>query len=172
MEKFHSEWRCIPCKPIGYHISRKNRKRKKILENPTVAGGKTVGMFFLPFLRFPFRARNVLTVSSRIYLVKPRIQPALVFSAQPSPPAPPPRTPHLSRLSLFATPHRRPGRRVPQAPKPRPPQACRPRPPPPTLVVCHCIVAEPPKLIQLKCPNYHLHTLQWSNLTVCRVKSR
>ena len=33
------------------------------------------------------------------------------------------------------------------------------------------VVAEPPKLIQLKCPNYHLHALQQSNMTVCRVKS-
>ena len=33
-------------------------------------------------------------------------------------------------------------------------------------------VVELPELIQLKCSNYHLHELQWSNLTVCRVKSR
>ena len=33
-------------------------------------------------------------------------------------------------------------------------------------------VAEPPELIHLKCPNYHLHALQQSNLTVYRVKSR
>jgi len=33
-------------------------------------------------------------------------------------------------------------------------------------------VAELPELFQLKCTNHHLHSLQRSNLTVCRVKSR
>ena len=52
--KSRPDRRRIPYKPIGYHISRKNRKREKIRENLIVAGTETVVVFSRPFSRFPY----------------------------------------------------------------------------------------------------------------------